>query len=169
MSKWGQTLALLKQQQQRTLSEQAPPPPQRMFSMQIGSPDWQVAGRVEAPAPATQELLEPRYPPPKEVIDERGAVPIKMFAHVMSLSGIDSKEQRFEVELFVQARRARARGERAGRGRRRTQPLPQRANVPPARSRVRSRAGSVSISSRTGAAALRRAAGVDCAAPVEPS
>ena len=68
-------------------------------------------GRERKFASNEMELLEPRYPPPKEALDERGAVPRKMHAHVMSLSGIDSKDQRFEVELFVQARLRRRRFE----------------------------------------------------------
>ena len=55
--------------------------------------------------PVELELLEPRYAPPREAINAAGAVPVKALAHVMSLSGIDSKEQCFEVELFLQARR----------------------------------------------------------------
>jgi hypothetical protein len=47
-------------------------------------------------------LLEPRHGPPKEVLNDAGAVDVAVCAHVMSVSGIDSKEQRFEGLVWIQ-------------------------------------------------------------------
>ena len=55
-------------------------------------------------------LLEPRHGPPPEACNAAGAVDVTVTAHVMSLSEIDSREQRFEVLLWLQV------CARAGRG-----------------------------------------------------
>lgn len=54
-------------------------------------------------------LLQPRAPPPEEVLNpEDGAVHVDVRAHVMSLHGIDIKEQEFTCKLWLQARGAPA-------------------------------------------------------------
>ena len=47
-------------------------------------------------------LLEPRHPPPDEALNAEGAVEVMVRAHVMSLSSIDSREQRFEALMWLQ-------------------------------------------------------------------
>ena len=52
------------------------------------------------------KLLEPRHPPPAEALNADGAVDVTVRAHVMSLSSIDSREQRFEALIWLQVRRS---------------------------------------------------------------
>ena len=47
-------------------------------------------------------LLEPRHPPPEEALSADGAVDVFVRSHVMSLSAVDSKEQRFEALVWLQ-------------------------------------------------------------------
>ena len=49
-----------------------------------------------------KQLLEPRHPPPEEALNLDGAVEVTVRAHVMSLSAIDSREQRFEALVWLQ-------------------------------------------------------------------
>jgi hypothetical protein len=65
----------------------------------------EVAAAAAAAAAAGVVLLEPRHAPPKEALGPAGAVHVKVTAHVMSLSDIDSREQQFECLLWLQARR----------------------------------------------------------------
>ena len=51
-----------------------------------------------------QTQLEPRHPPPDEALNADGAVDVTVRAHVMSLSSIDSREQRFEALVWLQVR-----------------------------------------------------------------
>ena len=51
-----------------------------------------------------QAQLEPRHPPPNEALNADGAVDVTVRAHVMSLSSIDSREQRFEALVWLQVR-----------------------------------------------------------------
>jgi hypothetical protein len=52
-------------------------------------------------------LLEPRHPPPDAALNSDGAVDVIVRSHVMSLSSIDSLEQRFEAAVWLQARAVR--------------------------------------------------------------
>ena len=61
-------------------------------------------------------LLEPRHPPPEEALNHEGAVDVTVRTHVMSLSSIDSHEQRFEALVWLQARAARGAVACAARG-----------------------------------------------------
>jgi hypothetical protein len=49
-------------------------------------------------------LLEPRHPPPAAVLNRSGAVEVSAVAHVMSVQGIDSKEQQFHAHVWLQVR-----------------------------------------------------------------
>ena len=62
-----------------------------------------------AALPPPPPLLEPRHAPPIELLNAGGAVPVNVTAHVISLSDVDSREQRFEGHIWLQARVARAR------------------------------------------------------------
>lgn len=55
-----------------------------------------------AALPPPPPLLEPRHPPPPELLNAGGAVPVNVTTHVISLSDVDSREQRFEAHIWIQ-------------------------------------------------------------------